>query len=240
MNTLSVERICNVHSHLRESAEEEVMRALIALAIQGGADVVLPMPNTTVGLTTCEQVLEYNQKGRSFVPQGYSLTFIPTLMITETTPEDEVRKSTDAGIKDGKVFPRDRTTKSQNGVRDYARLIPKIRTCGKAGMKVHLHPEHPWMTFGNRDAEFIFLPIADMLLRETEATIIWEHGTDARCVPFWKEMAKTGRLFVTLTAHHLAGNEDQTFGDVRMVCKPPIKTELDRLGLIQFVAEDHD
>ena len=90
------------------------------------------------------------------------------------------------------------------------------------------------MVFTNRDAEYAFLPIADMMLR-TGATIIWEHGTDARCIPHWKEMAETGRFFVTLTAHHL----DDTFGDVRSTCKPSIKTEYDRRGLIILVSENH-
>lgn len=237
MNIL-VEALFNAHSHIREG--EDVMRDLIALLIQGGADTILAMPNTTAGLTTCEQVLLYDRQAHLLVQPGKTLATIPTLMITEEKLELEIEKCVNAGVRDGKVFPLNRTTKSQNGVRDYSRLIPKIRVCGEVGMNVHLHPEHPWMAFGNRDAEFCFLPIADMFLRETNATIVWEHGTDSRCIPFWKEMAATGRFFVTLTAHHLAGNEDQALGDVRMVCKPPLRTEHDRLGLIQLVAENHN
>ena len=95
------------------------------------------------------------------------------------------------------------------------------------------------MLFSNRDAEFAFLALGRMFLEETNAAIIWEHGTDARCIPHWKDFAKSRRFFLTLTAHHLATNEDLTFGDVRSTCKPPIKTEADRVGLIDLVSEDH-
>ena len=115
-----------------------------------------------------------------------------------------------------------------------------IYHCGKVGMRCHFHPEHPWKIFNNRDAEFAFLPIIDMFLNETGATIIWEHGTDARCVPFWEEMSKSGRFFVTLTAHHLVANEDNEFGDVRSVCKPSIKTKEDQIGLVDLVKKNYE
>lgn len=51
--------------------------------------------------------------------------------------------------------------------------------------------------------------------------------------------ADTGNFYVTLTAHHLATDEDATFGDVGATCKPPIKTRWDREQLVQLVAEDH-
>ena len=233
----TVEALCNVHSHLREVGD--VMKALIAMAVRGGADVILPMPNTKAGLVTGQQVMGYCSEVWALVPPCAAPRLIPTLMITESTPEEEPASSVKMGVLDAKIYPRDRTTKSENGVRDYSRLLPIITACGKVGMTVHLHPEHPWMVFGNRDAEFGFLSIADMFLRQTNATIIWEHGTDARCIPFWKEMAKTGRFFVTITAHHLAGNEDGSFGDVRSVCKPPLKTELDRQDLVHLVTENY-
>ena len=106
-------------------------------------------------------------------------------------------------------------------------------------MRFHFHPEHPDLMVGNRDAEYLFLPIIDMVLNETEATVIWEHGTDARCIPFWEEWATSGRFFVTLTAHHLLSNEDAAFGDVRQVCKPPIKTEIDRRSLVELIGKNY-
>ncbi|MCX6722905.1 MAG: hypothetical protein NT094_02430 [Candidatus Staskawiczbacteria bacterium] len=228
-----VDALCNTHAHIRELFE--VMRALIILAIKGGTDVILPMPNTKEGLRTCQEVANYKHQACSLVPFESNLRVVPILLINEDTTEKEITKCVSAGVRDGKVYPLDRTTKSHNGVRDYGRLLGKIKHCGEIGMNVHLHPEHPWMAIGNRDAEYLFLSIAEMFLRLTNATLIWEHGTDARCIQPWEEMAQTGRFFVTLTAHHLVSNEDQAFGDVRLTCKPPCKTEQDRLGLIQLV-----
>lgn len=227
--------MANMHSHLREG---DVVESLIDLAIEGGADCLLPMPNTQAGLCTAEQVLSYMQSVRVIL-QSNDAHLVPTVMINEQTTIEMIDECVNSWIVDGKIYPLDRTTKSHSGVRDYSRLLPIIKHCGQRDMKVHVHPEHPWMTYGNRDAEFAFLPIVDMFLRDTKAVIIWEHGTDARCIPFWKEMAAGGRFYVTLTAHHMVADEDSTFGDVRAICKPPIKTRRDRLDLVRLVEEDH-
>ncbi|MES2060189.1 MAG: hypothetical protein V4438_04125, partial [Patescibacteria group bacterium] len=235
--TMLVDAVCNVHAHLREG---EVMKPLIELAHQGGADIIGPMPNTTAGLTNPFSVHSYINACNIYAGElGRDLKFLPIMMMTEQTTESEITAAVESGIRDCKIYPYMRTTKSELGVKRYGNIIEKVKWAGKYGMKCHFHPEHPQMTFGNRDAEFAFLPLLYMFLQETEAIIISEHGTDARCIPHWKEMALYGRFYVTLTAHHLATNEDERFGDVRATCKPPIKTESDRLGLCDFVAEDH-
>ena len=234
---IEVEALADVHTHLRE--KEPVMRALIEESITGGADVLGPMPNTEEGLTTASMVIAYKEQAKQLVPSRWPVSFIPFVMITERTTKRDVDECVAAGIVDGKVYPHMRTTRSENGVRCYGRILQIVRYCGEVGMKVHFHPEHPSMLFENRDAEFVFLPIVRMFLEETNAVIVWEHGTDARCIPHWEDMAKGGRFFVTLTAHHLASNEDKAFGDIRSVCKPPIKTERDRRGLIDLVTKNY-
>lgn len=236
MRTIVVEPIADVHVHLREIGP--VMEALIAMSVRGGADVLGPMPNTNEGLCIAEQVREYIDHARKRAP-AETLDFMPIAMVTEQTRSLDIQLIRAAGIRHVKIYPRLRTTKSENGVENYWKLIDLINYCGELGIFCHFHPEHPWMKVGNRDAEYLFLPVAKMFLEATNATIVWEHGTDARCIPFWEEMAETGRFFVTLTAHHLATNEDDTFGDIRAVCKPPIKTESDRRSLVELVMRDH-
>ncbi len=232
--TISLQRIANVHTHLREG---EVVGPLIAKAIEGGACALGPMPNTSAGLTTAAAVTEYVNRAKEFAPD---MPFLPIVMVTEQTTEKDIDECVAAGIADAKVYPCLRTTKSENGVVRYGKLLPLIRHGGKAGMKFHFHPEHPSPVFSNRDAEFAFLPLARMFLEETDATIVWEHGTDARCITHWKDMAASGRFFVTLTAHHIATSEDEAFGDVRAVCKPPIKTEEDRQELLRLIADGYE
>lgn len=237
----NTESLANSHWHGREPGP--VMKSLIQYGYEGGADTEGAQPNTDKGLTTAHQVKKYIEKARELTPSHISMNYIPFVMITEDTTEKMIDDCVEAGIEDGKIYPKNRTTKSENGVERYGRLIPKAKHCGKAGMRLHSHPEHPSMLFGNRDAEYSFLPIQQMFLEETvnEGTIFfWEHGTDARATPFWKKWAKESeRFYVTLTAHHMAENEDGAFGDVRSVCKPPIKTENDRQGIVQLVSEDH-
>ena len=236
MESYGLVKIANVHSHLREG---EVVGPLIKKAIEGGACALCPMPNTTKGLTTAPSVTEYVGAAKHFVPDGKKLAFLPIVMVTEQTTEDEVFRCMEMEIVDAKIYPRFRTTKSENGVEKYGRILPIVKYGGQVGMKFHFHPEHSSPVFSNRDAEFAFLPIARIFLEETDAVIIWEHGTDARCIPHWEDMAASGRFYVTLTAHHLAANEDDTFGDVRAACKPPIKMEEDRQGLIRLVGKNH-
>lgn len=233
---IEVDALCNVHTHLREGL---MVGPLVQKAVTGGADVLAPMPNTKEGLTTAEQVMHYVKTAQS-APFGKRVTFLPIVMVNEHTSLEVIDQCIEAGIVDCKVYPLNRTTKSHHGVRHYARLLLVMKHCGKVGMKCHFHPEHPLMLFDNRDAEFAFLPLLDMFLNETEAVIISEHGTDARCISFWQEMAKSGRFYVTLTAHHLASDEDIEFGNVRSVCKPPIKTRSDQQSLVRLVEEGYN
>lgn len=238
--TIVVNSLVNTHTHLREDCESElIMGPLIRNAIEGGASALLPMPNTEKGLTTAEDVVSYIEYARKWVPPGVDVTFIPTVQLTEDTTERGIGECVNLGIRDAKVYPRGRTTKSHLGVEHYGSLIGLIHYAGRNGMRIHFHPEHPSPLYQNRDAEFAFAPLIEMFLQETEAVLIWEHGTDARCIPHWLEWAKSGRFYVTLTAHHLAASEDEAYGDVQAVCKPPYKTERDREGLIRLVGEDH-
>ncbi len=236
LQRVDTECLADVHSHLREG---EIVSYLITEAVAGGADVLGAMPNTTAGLTTARAVNSYIDVARRLVPSGRFVHFMPFVMITEKTTENDIDECIASGIRNGKIYPYMRTTKSENGVVHYGRLLSIIKHCGNVGMKCHFHPEHPSMIFGNREAEFAFLPLMRIFLEESDATLVWEHGTDGHCIPHWEDMATSGRFALTLTAHHLATNEDLTFGDVRSICKPPIKTEGDRRSLVDLVAKDY-
>lgn len=235
-----VDALASTHTHLRGL---KLIRHLIALAKQGGADVLFPMPNVGDGLQTAQETDEYRRYAETVELPGDTVSWRPAIrpiaMLTEKTTIKMIDEWVAMGIFDTKIYPKDRTTKSESGVVRYLRLLPQVAHCGKVGVRVHVHPEHPDMLFGNREAEYQFIAIVLAYLQETEAQIVWEHGTDARCIPFWEAWAQSGRFLVTLTAHHLATNEDLTFGDVRAVCKPPIKTEQDRRALIDLVCKDY-
>src|SRR3989344_5492269 len=224
------------HGHLRE--RREVVKANIKHSIHGGADSILAIPNFEKGLITVDDVLSYVKMARQQVPEGYIYNIIPTMMVNEFTPLDELRKASDNGIYNVKFMPFERSTNSNFGFKHFWKLIPQIKVCGERKISTHTHPEHPSKIFGNRDAEYACVTFAEMALNESpDVTFFWEHGTDSRCIPFWMDFAKTGRFFVTLTAHHLDSNEEKSFGDVRRTCKPPIKTERDRTDFCKLITE---
>ncbi|MES2203053.1 MAG: hypothetical protein V4474_01885 [Patescibacteria group bacterium] len=232
--------LINPHTHLREQFEEgDVVDPLIQYAIEGGARLLGPMPNTRKGLMNAGDVKSYLAHARACVQATDTMVFVGIVQITETTTKADIDACVNAGILDAKVYPKGRTTKSHNGVQHYARILDVVRHCGEVGMRVHFHPEHPSEHFDNRDAEFAFLPIMDIFFNETKTTLVWEHGTDARCIPFWEEWAKSGRFFLTITAHHLLINETTSYGDVGAISKPPAKKEIDRRGLIALIAKDY-
>lgn len=234
MKLIRIPRGINPHSHLRGIDDRERLNALLFLALHGGFKTLCPMPNLQPELTTAGAVNSYIGTLRNLLPR---MNFIPIVMLTESTTKKMLAECVRYGIKDAKVYPKGRTTNSSNGVRDYAKLLSLVKYAGEIGMRIHFHPEYPNLSFDGRDAEYLFLPIIDMFMRQTNATLIWEHGTDARCIRHWKDWGASGRFFVTLTAHHLAESEDGAFGDVRSVCKPAIKTEGDRQGLVSLVKE---
>jgi dihydroorotase len=236
---VTVEIGINPHSHIREA--EEKMRKHLSLILDGGIECILAMPNTQKGLRTFNDVLEYTRYAASVRPDK-NFDFIPCAMLTELTTVQDIELWAAAGIMDAKVYPRFRTTNSESGVVQYAKLLPLVARCGELGIRVHFHPEHPSKIYTSRDAEYAFISLVLMFLEATSAVIVWEHGTDARCIPFWEDFATRfpDRFYVTITAHHLATNEDLAFGNVREVCKPPAKTEADRLALIAFVAKGYE
>jgi dihydroorotase len=233
---MRVHALSNPHTHWREL---EMLIAFMLLAIQGGARLFGPMPNTDKGLTRADDIIGYRNRALSAIPQGMQVDIIPIGQITEATTPEDIEAWHRTGIKDGKIYPKDRTTKSQLGVVYYHRLLPAVKRAGELGMRIHFHPEHPDLLIGNHDAEFQFVTMVEMFLEETNAVLIWEHATDARLIPFWLEWAKTGRFFLTITAHHLLEYADSTLGYTAAICKPTYKTYLDRHLLLEFVKQDH-
>jgi dihydroorotase len=229
--------LVDTHVHLRENAN--IIDDLIRYSFIGGAETVLFIGNTSEGLTNYARLQAYTECARWMVRPEYQVNIIPSLLVTEQTPLDEIKRASDAGIFDVKFLPLGRTTNSQkNGIRRYWNMIPIIAECGKLNIRVKMHPENPLMVIDNEDAEYQFLTFADMALNETEAEIWWEHATDGRCIPAFKEFAKTGHFSITLTAHHLLTNSSKSYGKSPETIKPSYKREYDRQAFIQLITEN--
>lgn len=226
--SITVRCLLDPHWHGREG---EVTGPIIEHSYWGGARLLGAMPNTEDGNRDAQTVMLYNARMWTSTPVAKRIHFIDYVQINEHTTQQTIDTCVAAGIREGKVYPKGRTTAAHHGVSDYYLLLPIVAYAGARGMRIHFHPEHPSEQVDSRDAEYLFIPIVDMFMRATNATIVWEHGTDARCIPHWVEWAKTGRFFITFTGHHLLGNESNTYGDTAAACKPPYRTEMDRQGI---------
>ena len=235
--TVIVDALASDHDHFREE-DKSIQGLLIENSIRGGTDTVGAMPNTLRGIRTAAEAVRYGNGLRMVTPLGQTLHVIRYIAITEDTTEKMLDECIEAGIYDGKILAKYRTTNSDYGVVRYGKLLPIIRHGGRIGMRFHGHFEHPSPHFTNDDAEFACLPLVYMYLEETEAKIIWQHGTEGRCVPHWKEMAKSRRFYVTLTPQHLLTTDDETYGAVGEICKPSYGDPFDREALNALVDLD--
>lgn len=259
MNTkiIHVPALADPHVHFRNAINADgspaiiecpveydgVVADLVRHSIAGGADYVGPMPNSQPALTTAFLAGRYRDAIMALAAQvpDKSLGVMQFMMLTEGTDPAELERASELGIKNVKLYPRNRTTNSSDGIRMYHRMMPLVKRCGELGITCHFHPEHPWLDISGRDAESMFIPLVEPFLQDTSARIVWEHGSDGRCVPLWERWASEfdGRVFVTLTPHHLIGDDDTDHGNVAAVCKPPIKSKLDRHLLLDLVRKDY-
>lgn len=240
---ITIRRLRHLHSHFREA---DVLPSYLDMAYRGGSSVVGGMPNLKVPLTTADRLLAYLKAAEAAIPTGRPFTFVPIAYLNEKTTFEMMVEFMKVGAFHFKVYPRYRTTQSEDGVVNYYPIIEIVRRAaiyarevfGKK-LYVHFHPEHPHKDFIGRVAEFVFLVVAEMFLVNTEAIIVWEHGTDGECIIMWKKFAETGRFFLTITPHHLIENEDTAGGMINALCKPPYRREPDRQALVALIAEDH-
>lgn len=222
-NAVIVEALASGHDHFREEDGEQdagLQEGLVLNSLKGGMDTVGTMPNTKEGLKTAKEVVPYNDRIIGLIPSQRTLNVVRYVAITESTTEQMIDDCMEAGIRDGKVLPKNRTTLSRYGVVRYGKLLPIVKHCGKVGMRVHGHMEHPSKYYTNDDAEWACLTIVREWLEETDAIIVWEHGTEGRCVPHWIDMATSNRFFVTLTPQHLLLTADDVYGAAGEICKP--------------------
>lgn len=224
----------NAHGHLRQLPMLTDLVRIAAMICWS----YLAMPNLLPPILRGKQAVRYRRQIKSNVPKKKKLHVIATIKIREDTTPAMIRAAWKAGVRCGKVYPKGRTTHADDGVTNYTKLWPVFREMQKLGMRVLFHPEHPNQVYMDRDAEYAFLEIFRMIHQAFPKLLMsWEHLSDGRCIPHLKEMAKSGKVIVTITAHHLLGHEGTFYGDPRGTCRPPFRTEADRVALIQLILE---
>jgi len=231
------------HCHLRELL---LLYFVLRHSLEGGFwGRMLVMPNTKKPILDYKdaegyerQVDDYLKRLPFEVPK--TLKFVMTIQITPKTTPEMVYAAYRAGVRVAKVYPRDVTTNSKNGIRWYKRIYPALRAAEECGMYVCFHGEHPSLSVPGNKKSFEFLEkiLAPILIEFPNLKVTLEHISTAHAVDFVRYWYKQrGNILATITAHHLYLTQGDVSGYTRRsdfkghsecVCKPMIEWDDDR------------
>jgi dihydroorotase len=234
--TLQITRPDDWHLHLRDGA---ALRAVLPFTAERFARAIV-MPNLSPPITTCADALAYRERIRAALPAGARFEPLMTLYLTDTTTPAQIAEAAASGAVFGcKLYPAGATTRSEFGVTDIGRLDPVLAAMNAADLPLQVHGEvtDPEVDVFDREARFIERVLAPLAERWPALRIVFEHVTTRAAVAFVR--ARVGRVGATITPQHLLFNRNALFrGGIRphYYCLPLLKTESDRVGLLEAVA----
>jgi dihydroorotase len=236
VTSLTIRRPDDWHLHLRDG---EALRAVVPLTAAQFARAIV-MPNLKPPITTTAQALAYRQRIIDALPPGSEFEPLMTLYLTDRTDPSEVDKAKASGVVHGfKLYPAGATTHSDAGVTDIRRVDSVLARMAELGVVLQVHGEvtDPNVDVFDREARFIGSVLAPVIDRYSKLRVVFEHITTREAVQFVRG-ARTG-VAATITPQHLLMNRNALFtGGIRPhhYCLPVLKTEPDRLALLDAVA----
>jgi dihydroorotase len=234
---LTLRRPDDAHLHLRDGA---AMAAVVNFTAARFARAII-MPNLVPPLTATPQALAYRERIRAALAPGASFEPLMTLYLTDDTNAAEIARARASGAIVGcKLYPAGATTHSQSGVTDLARLEPALEAMSAHDLPLQVHGEvtDPAVDVFDREARFIERVLAPLCERWPRLRVVFEHVTTREAVRFVRS-ARAG-VTATVTPQHLLHNRNALFaGGLRphYYCLPVLKTEPDRLSLLEVLAE---
>lgn len=249
VDVIEMRRPDDFHVHLRQG---ELLPFVMYMFIDQGYGKVLAMPNTRPPILTAEDIDRYTNEidgaiADFLMREGrplHELEIYFTIQITEETTPKMVREAREAGVIAGKVYPKNMTTHSENGVLDYSKIYPVFQTMQEIGMVLSLHGEHPAADVEGLDKEEAFLNdiLTCLVFEFPSLKIVLEHISTQLAVMFVEDAPQN--VAATITPHHLSMTLDdvigysQSFGYLMRphnMCKPVAKWEVDRRALLEAV-----
>jgi dihydroorotase len=237
--------LVDMHVHLREPGREdkETIATATRAAAKGGITTILGMPNTAPAIdsqTTVKFVLE---KGK----QEGIINVLTTGALTKKMAGDELAEIWEMKMNGASMIIDDCAEKQGMGLRRLA-----LEYCKTFDMPILTHPEDAdlkddavmnegWaatqMGLSGSPASTESLVVARTLelLREVPTPYHFTHVTTARSVELIREAKKAG-LPVTadVTTHHLLLTDEACLNyNTAAKVDPPLRTEADRLALIE-------
>ena len=236
MTELTLRRPDDWHLHLRDG---EALRAVLPYTAAQFARAIV-MPNLRPPVATTAQALAYRERILAALPPGTSFQPLMTLYLTDRTAPDEVDRASSSGrIYGCKLYPAGATTHSDAGVTDIRRIDAVLERMSELGVVLQVHGEvtDSAVDVFDREARFIESVLAPLLERHPRLRVVFEHITTRAAVEFVQQ-ARAG-VAATITPQHLLMNRNALFaGGLRPhhYCLPVLKTEPDRLALLEAVA----
>lgn len=236
---LTLRRPDDWHLHLRDGA---ALAAVLPFTARRFARAIV-MPNLAPPVTTTEAAAAYRARILAVLPPGLDFQPLMTLYLTDATPADEIDRAVASGLVFGaKLYPAGATTNSHSGVTDIRRIDAVLERMAARGLPLLVHGEvtQAEVDVFDREAAYIDKVLAPAVQRFPALRVVFEHVTTRAAVEFVRS-ARDG-VAATITPQHLLMNRNALFqGGLRPhhYCLPVLKTESDRLALIDAVAAGH-
>jgi len=220
----------NLHVHLRRGL---MLRLVLPFTVRQFRYATV-MPNTNPGIYTAEDVITYRQEileelDRLREQDGVDYKFSPimVLYITPQTTPEMVEAAYAAGAIAGKLYPKDGTTNSADGIKYYWPLYPVFKKMEELGMRLLIHGEI--VRYENQVRSLVFLPILEEIANMfPRLFIVLEHIPNYEGV---EAVMRHDNVAGTISLHHLLETETTVMGHKFLThhnWKPKVQMEHDR------------
>ncbi|BCZ17578.1 Dihydroorotase PyrC [Helicobacter sp. NHP19-003] len=222
----------DMHLHLREG---DLLKAVLPFSATPFSAAVV-MPNLNTPLSTPALALEYQEQIAALAPHFKPLV---ALYLNDQLNKASLQEAKDKGLFLLKLYPKNATTNSAQGVRDILspRMLEILEIAENLGFILCVHAESAGFVL---EREFEFHPTIHTLAKTFKnLKIILEHMSDKRSIALLEQYPN---LYATLTLHHLALNLDALAGGTlapHLFCKPLLKTPKDQQALLELALKAH-
>jgi dihydroorotase len=230
---LTIRKPDDWHLHIRDN---EMMRACLPFTARHFGRAIL-MPNLLPPVRTMADAIAYRGRVLAALPHGSTFKPLITCYLTDDTDPADVKHGFETGVFTAvKLYPANATTNSAAGVTDYRKIEPVLATMEKIGMRFLVHGEDvdPAVDVFDREAVFIERKLIPFTRKFPGLKIVLEHLSSKIGVDYVRSAAP--QVASTITPYHLQLNRTDWLGwgnRPYMYCMPVIKTEADRLALLE-------
>jgi dihydroorotase len=225
--SLVLPRPFDAHVHFRQGEMmDTAVKAISEYFAEG-----LVMPNTDPPVSQPGDIKLYRASIMAAADNEHFHPLMTFKILPDTSPSD-ICLFRNAGAVAGKVYPKNMTTNSHDGVENYPALFEVFEAMQEKNLVLCLHGEHPGEDIDTLDRERKFLRILALIARSfPRLRIVMEHISCRQSVE--TVLALPENVAASITVHHLVLTNDDVYGQNHHFCRPVIKKRSDRKALVQ-------